>query len=231
MTPTAIPFKREIAPTVTHRLRPGQRWPYTGPKPRGVLMKSGFKVDLLRAAEAEAPAGLSRTLQRNHRLKFPQWHPKYGKHDRFDLLRCLLMRFVADAGEFGIGPAKAYPIGEWVAHHALYYALNQPGCIIGDLAADYSAPDPSAEEIKEYTVRRVFAEAFGRPCITPVPFAVIWGDGTDWFGQSLDDCLNSIPADDERIEKPLLAVHLPSFARKVVRKLPRPAVQIIREDG
>ncbi len=186
-------------------------------------------VEAFTPAEAEALSGIGTALQRDHRRRFPNWLPQKSGHARFDLFQCLQMRFVADASELGIGPAHAYQTGEWVAHHALAFALNEPGCVAGDLSYECTLPDANEDEIREYTARRVFAEAFGRPKIMPNEFAFVWGDGTDWFGPSFSDCLEALPREDPRRGKPTVAVHLPSFARQIVVKLPRPAVRILVE--
>lgn len=181
-------------------------------------------------SEAAELTGIGVVLQRDHRRRFPEWLTKGSGHARFDLFQCLQMRFVADAGEFQIGPSKAYETGEWVAHHALQFALEQPGCIAGDLGAECTIPDAGEAEIRKDTVRRVFTEAFGRPRMWANEYAFIWGDGSDWFGPSTDECLcQALGKDDPRIGKPMITLHLPSFARQLVSKLPRPAVRILSD--
>lgn len=192
-------------------------------------MSKNQHIEVYTPTEVAEITGVSAVLQRDHRRRFPEWLPKGSGHARFDLFQCLQMRFVADAGEFQIGPSKAYATGEWVAHHALQFALAQPGCINGDFSDECPMPNADASEVREYTARRVFTEAFGRPRIMPNEFAFAWGDGSDWFGPSLEMCLGSFKENDPRIGKPLLALHLPSFATNTVLKLPRPAVRISRD--
>ena len=198
---------------------------------RGESMANVQHIVLFTPAEAAELTGIGVVLQRDHRRRFPEWMPKGSGHARFNIFQCLQMRFVADASEFQIGPSKAYEIGEWVAHHALQYALEQPGCIAGDLGNECTMPDASESDIRKYTARRVFVGAFGRPRIMPNEYVFIWGDGSDWFGPSLDICLGALGESDPLIGKPLIALHLPSFARQVVLKLPRPAVRILRDEA
>ena len=188
-------------------------------------------VEVFSPAEAADMGCPNVILQREHRRRYPEWFPKGSGQSRFNLFQVLQMRFVNDAGEFHIGPMTTYATGEWVAHHALQFALAVPGCIEGDLAGEYTAADPTSEEIQHYTARRVFADSFGRNRLQATEFAFIWGDGSDWFGPSLEACMNALPEDDPRHGKPVMAVHLPSFARQVVAKLPRPAVRILNGKG
>lgn len=193
-------------------------------------MSSVQHVELYTPAETEGITGVNAVLQRDHRRRFPEWLSLGSGHARFNLFQCLQMRFVADVSQFGVGPAKAYPSGEWVAHSALQYALMEHGCIAGDLRSDCTLPGASEQDFREYTARRVFAEAYGRPRIVPNEYAFILADGSEWFGQSLEQCMANLPKDDERRSKPMITVHLPSFASQVVAKLPRPAVRIFSEE-
>ncbi|MCB1371512.1 MAG: hypothetical protein KDJ83_11540 [Rhodobacteraceae bacterium] len=188
-------------------------------------------IELYTPAETAELTGIGVVLQRDHRRRFPEWMPPGAGHARFNLLQCLQMSFVAEAAEFEIGPGKAYAAGEWVAHSALQFALKEPGCIAGDLASDVTMPGASDDDIRDFTARRIFSEAFGRPNIVAPEFVFLWGDGTDWFGPSLEACLGALPEGDPRRGKPFLSLHLPSFARRMVAKLPRPAVRILQCEG
>lgn len=193
-------------------------------------MRSVQHIELFTPAETAEMTGIGVILQRDHRRRFPEWLPKGAGHARFNLFQCLQMRFVADAAAFKIGPSEAYEIGEWVAHQALFFALEQPGCISGDLRDACTLPDASESEIRDYTVRQVFSKSFGRPRLTPSEYAFIWGDSSNWFGPSLERCLDTLREGDPRIGKPVMALHLPSFAQQFVSKLPRPAVRIFRNE-
>ncbi len=188
-------------------------------------------VEVYTPSEAAEMGSPNVILQREHRRRFPEWYPKGSGHSRFDLFQILQMRFVNDAAQFHIGPLTTYATGEWVAHHALQFALAMPGCMVGDLTSMVTLPDATEDETRRIAARLVFVNSFGRPRITATEFAFIWGDGTDWFGPSMEACMGSLPADDPRHGKPVMAVHLPSFAQQVVSKLPRPAVRVMNSEG
>lgn len=194
-------------------------------------MAATIYIEGFTPSEASELTGVGTVLQRDHRRRFPEWLPQRAGHARFNLFQCLQMRFVGAAAELGIGPSAAYEAGEWVAHNALQYALVEAGCIDGHLGDRCTIPDASEAEVLKYTARQVFADGFGRPRITENEFAFICGDGSDWFGPSLDAFLSSLNDDDPRRGKPIMALHLPSFAGQVVAKLPRPAVRIIQEEN
>ena len=193
----------------------------------GVKMAAIQHIETFTPAEAAILTGVGVVNQRDHRRHFSEWFPKGPGHARFNLFQLLQMSFVTNAAEFGIGPGTAYETGEWVAHSALQFALSQPECISGDLAQECTIPDATELEIREYTARRVFSEGFGRARVSAEEYAVIWGDGTDWFGSSLDACIGSLPDNDLRTGKPIMALHLPTFAARLVSKLFRPAVRIL----
>lgn len=183
-------------------------------------------IERFTPAEVASITGISTELQRDHRRRFPKWFAQSPGHARFNLFECLQMRFVSEARGFGLDVDQAYESGEWVAHSALYYALLMDGCISGDLATRYTAPDPNPRDIVDYTARRVFVEGFGRPRANENLIAMFWPDGADWFGPSVDDFLDNTPDDDPRVGHPFLAINTSDFAMVTVKLLPRPAARI-----
>jgi len=184
------------------------------------------KIERYTPAEVAGITGISPELQRDHRRRFPKWFAQTQGHARFNLFECLQMRFVAEARGFGMDVDQAYQTGEWVAHSALFCALVIAGCVEGHLGSEVYAPDPSEDDIIKYTARRVFAEEFGRPRIEPNLIAMMWADGKDWFGPSVDLCLDNMEPSDPRVGRPFLVVDTSDFAKATVKLLPRPAVRI-----
>ena len=163
-------------------------------------MVTPVHVEKFTPGEAEATLGINVVLHSKPRRRFPEWHHKGAGQPRFTLFECLQLSFVHTASKYNIGPSKTYAPGEWVAHYALHYALRQPGCVDG----------PS----EEVTLDGIYVKEFDRPRIRPTIYAFLWSDGSDWFDNSLSNCLKNLKGGDPREGDPVLTIHSPSFAKK-----------------
>ena len=201
-----------------------------------------FRVTKFGPSEAAEITGASTATQLNWRKR--GFLPVTGGHARFDLFDLLKLTFVVDVGGLGIGPTDAFPSAEWVAHHALFYALAVERAVDGSAAeiaereANMPPRGPHAEQDPELRAledrldqaQRIARVAFGRPGLRPVPHATLWSDGSDFFGFSPVDADASLPVGDARRGQPAITLDLPSFAFRVVSRLPRSAVVCVPED-
>ena len=186
-------------------------------------------IEKFTASEASDLTGMTQVAQRDHRRRFPKWMAPQGRKPTYDFFEILQMAFVISSGKLGIGPVVAWEQSEWVAHGALYFALICPGCIQGDLGSQYTAPNPTPEDIHDYTARQVFQELnrnWDMPNIGMERFAFLWGDGSEYFGRSIDDWRENAGPDDSRLGQPFITVDLPFFGKSIVDKLPRPAYRV-----
>lgn len=184
-----------------------------------------IEIETFSSREAEQIACLSTTLQHEHRRRGHL--PKEVGHPKHDLFQLLQFAFVADLAKFGIGPAAAYASAEWAAHSALHYSLEVEGVVEGSLASEYTIPEASQEELRNYTARRVFAEAFRRPRIAPNRWALFWGDGSEVFAPSVEIAMNQIPEQDSRFGAPFIAIDAKALAMRIAHRLPRAACKVV----
>ena len=201
-----------------------------------------FRITTFGPSETAEITGASTMDQRNWRRR--EFIPSdAGGHARFNLFDLLRFTFVADMGGLGIGPTDAFPSSEWVAHHALFYALAVDGIVEGSAneIAEREAGMPPREPVEGRAAelrhledrlgqaRRIAKVAFARPSILPVPMATIWPDGTDLFGRDAADVEAHLSPDDPRRGQPAITIQLPAFARRVVSRLPRSPVACVPE--
>ncbi|WP_139197045.1 hypothetical protein [Roseivivax marinus] len=190
-----------------------------------------IKFESFTAREAARITAMDLVTQRDHRRRFPEFLPPMGPKPSYEIDVLLQMSFVKEVAGLNIGPKRAWHDSEIVSQAALYFALHCNGCIKGDLTASCTIPEPSQEDINLYTVRQVYQERandlgwYGNIIFKRSAF--FWGDGSSWFGGSLDEWRDSVEQNDPRIGQPVVSLDLPFFAKKVVDKLPRAAVRIL----
>lgn len=150
--------------------------------------------------------------QRNNRRS--GYLKKQTGHARFDLFDLLSMTFIVDAAKFGIGPKVSTGIAEWVAHHALYFAL----------ISNEAYKTDEGDRPLDARCMEVFKSVFGRPRILGNRVAVIWADGSDYYCDSVDRAVDSLEDDDPRNGQPMMVVDLAEFANRITKRIGTPSI-------
>jgi hypothetical protein len=187
------------------------------------------------ANEAADITGHSTDSQRNNRRY--GYLPKIEGHARYDLFDLFRLAFIADAAKFKIGPQQSHEAAEWVAHHALFFALHVRDAIDADWQflkeASYwpgyreAFPDFDAEkELPGYAARQVFTGLFKRPMIQGTRYGVFWPGGSEYFCDSLDQAFDSLDVEDPRFGSPALIIDHRLLAARILAKIGGAVIKI-----
>lgn len=163
-------------------------------------------------SEAEKITGMTVETQRNNRRA--GYLAKQPGHARFDLFDLLSMAFMTDAAKFGIGPKFSVESAEWVAHHALYFALMR----------DETFDKKNCYQPSVGDGRAAFTRLFGRPRVVGTRVAVLWADGSDYYAETVDQAVDSLNEGDPRIGQPMMVIDLSDFASRIVSRIGKPTV-------
>ena len=156
------------------------------------------------------------------------------------------MAFVADVGEFGMGPKRiclneqkterTQTTAYWVAQSAVYFALTAPEAVQADCDVtglfEFEGVSP---EIGETTLlfhggmpsglmRQIAREMGAHGGVAPTRFFALFPDGQHWFENSLERLMDSV----EKISpaKPVMLFDLLKLGRALGSRLPSPAVTV-----